>query len=398
MVSVWLFALAPSATAAKIGPAVALGTITSQSLQEVSGIVDSRANSNAFWVHNDSGDGAIFYSISHQGALLGTFTLAGVGATDWEDAAVGANPSGGNFLYFADIGDNDTNRSSISVFRVGEPTTTGTATILAAGYTRTRLRYPNGARNAEALIVDPWTSDLFILTKAGTTQLYSAPASAFGSTEPVTLTSLGNVASAVSTVTAADISPDGRYLLVRSKSVGRLYERGVGQSILQALQGPGIAFTLGAESQGEAIAWSAGGDGFYTTSEFDGGSSAPIHRYWFADMGLGDFDNDGDMDGADLSVWAAASSGGTTADSDADGDSDGADFLTWQRHFTGPRTGTLSAVAEPACGWLVVSGLGVVLLLRRNTVLADTIRGNSSMRFSGNLLQGKFLECITAAV
>ncbi len=180
------------------------------------------------------------------------------------------------------------------------------------------------------------------------------------------MTSLGNVTDAISTVTSADISPDGRYLLVRSKSAARLYERGVGQSVAQALQGPGLAFALGAESQGEAIAWSAEGDSFYTTSEFNGGSSAPIHGYWFADQGLGDFDDDGDMDGDDLAVWSASFGNDMGGDADADGNSDGGDFLSWQRHFTGPRTTSLTTVAEPQCGWLIVAGSAFFASRRRD--------------------------------
>src|SRR5690606_33311456 len=52
----------------------------------------------------------------------------------------------------------------------------------------------------------------------------------------------------------------------------------------------------------------------------------------------GDFDGDGDVDGADFVVWQTnfpKSTGGTlaTGDADADGDVDGADFVVWQTNF-----------------------------------------------------------------
>ncbi len=144
-VSGWL-CTAASAAAATIGPAAAIGTISSILLREASGIVDSRANSNVFWVHNDSGDSARFFAINHQGALLGAFTLSGASAIDWEDAAIGPKPGGGNYLYFADIGDNPAARSSVDVYRVTEPPSTGGATILASDYSRARLQYPGGAQ------------------------------------------------------------------------------------------------------------------------------------------------------------------------------------------------------------------------------------------------------------
>jgi Regulator of Chromosome Condensation (RCC1) repeat protein len=67
-----------------------------------------------------------------------------------------------------------------------------------------------------------------------------------------------------------------------------------------------------------------------------------------------DFDLDGDVDGADLSLWRNGfSTGCCTAtkgdgDYDKDGDVDGSDFLGWQREF-GSSSGTVgAAVPEPA--------------------------------------------------
>lgn len=66
----------------------------------------------------------------------------------------------------------------------------------------------------------------------------------------------------------------------------------------------------------------------------------------------GDFDADGDVDGADFVAWQThfpTASGATLAmgDADRDGDVDGADFVVWQTHFpTGP-AGATSPVPEP---------------------------------------------------
>lgn len=63
----------------------------------------------------------------------------------------------------------------------------------------------------------------------------------------------------------------------------------------------------------------------------------------------GDFDDDGDVDGADLVIWKGAFGATALGDADGDGDSDGADFLEWQRQYTGPlpSTSTVAAVPEP---------------------------------------------------
>jgi hypothetical protein len=86
----------------------------------------------------------------------------------------------------------------------------------------------------------------------------------------------------------------------------------------------------------------------------------------------GDFDSDGDVDGADFIVWQTnfpITSGATPSQGDADGDTDvdGADFATWQSSFpAGPGLG-VSPVPEPAgLSLLAFAGVvGCVRLLRQ---------------------------------
>jgi uncharacterized lipoprotein YddW (UPF0748 family) len=71
-----------------------------------------------------------------------------------------------------------------------------------------------------------------------------------------------------------------------------------------------------------------------------------------------DFDQDGDVDGADLSLWQTEYAAGDGADADGDGDTDGSDFLMWQRGYTG--AGALAAalaVPEPTSLLLLFTGL-----------------------------------------
>jgi hypothetical protein len=80
----------------------------------------------------------------------------------------------------------------------------------------------------------------------------------------------------------------------------------------------------------------------------------------------GDFDGDGDVDGADFVAWQTnfpKASGAKWADGDADGDGDvdGADFVVWQTNFPfTPGPGT-SPVPEPnSMLLLLIGGLAVV--------------------------------------
>jgi hypothetical protein len=71
-----------------------------------------------------------------------------------------------------------------------------------------------------------------------------------------------------------------------------------------------------------------------------------------------DFNHDGKVNGADLTVWKGAFSTTAAGDADADGDSDGADFLVWQKQLGsgGPAVGAAGAVPEPATAWLIAIG------------------------------------------
>jgi hypothetical protein len=72
-----------------------------------------------------------------------------------------------------------------------------------------------------------------------------------------------------------------------------------------------------------------------------------------------DFDEDGDVDGDDLTQWRGDFGVNDLSDADNDGDSDGADFLVWQRQLGSmPVTPTAGAVPEPAA-WTLA---GLVLL------------------------------------
>jgi len=86
-----------------------------------------------------------------------------------------------------------------------------------------------------------------------------------------------------------------------------------------------------------------------------------------------DFDEDGDVDGMDLTRWRNNFATGAThmqGNADADGDVDGADFLTWQRQL-GSGTATvvaIEAVPEPATLLLLVLAALAICFRRRVAV------------------------------
>ncbi len=254
-------------------------------------------NPNVLWTHNDSGNPARIYPLSTAGANLGTYTVSGTSNVDWEDIAVGPGPvDGTQYLYIADIGDNGAGRSNVSVYRVPEPAVSDTQSAVStsiSGAVKFTFAYPDGARDAEGMFVDPLTRDIYIISKRENPKhLYRAayPQSTSGAT---TLELMTTFLTDSTWLTAADISPDGNEIIIRSteSTSGRMYVRPSGGSITNAFQAPPITIPLLSESQGEAIGFDPNGHGYYTTSEgsgkpvyyFDRLPSPPGAMYWDAD-------------------------------------------------------------------------------------------------------------------
>jgi hypothetical protein len=185
-------------------------------LPEASGVAASRRMPGVFWAHNDSG-GAVIFVLDQQGAVKGRVRVTGANVDDWEDIAVGPCPQG-SCVYLADIGDNNGNRKSITLYRVAEPApgdpATGPVDVFHAGY-------PDGSHDAESLFVTR-ESDVFLITKGdpGPVALYRFPRPlASGGTLP--LQRIGEpladqTVDAKDRPTGADASPDGQWVAMRT--------------------------------------------------------------------------------------------------------------------------------------------------------------------------------------
>ncbi len=268
------------------------GTVASPSVAEASGIAASWRVDGVWWVHNDSGDSARVFAIGSDGRDLGEFALSGATAVDWEDIVVGPGPAYlVSYLYLADIGDNAKTRTSVQVYRVPEPlvSTAGppAAPVALGGVARLNLVYPDGPHDAEALVTDPTNRQLFVITKdlvGGVAQIYLAPANlADGST--TVLTAVGTVSLGPGQgVTAADVTPAGDVVALRTYLSVFLFPRPSGQTLPQAFSqarcaGAAPQFgsaTSASEPQGEAIGFTRDGRGYMTVSE---GAHPALHQF-----------------------------------------------------------------------------------------------------------------------
>ncbi len=184
-------------------------------IHEASGVAPSRAHGGVFWTHNDSGD-PVVYAVSADGSLAGQVRVSGAKVEDWEDIALAPCPGGGDCLYVADIGDNQAERASVTVWRVPEPAPGDAESRPAEALV---FRYPDGAQDAEALFVLP-DGRIHVVTKGetGAIAVYRAPAAAAGGTATLERVRelAGSEVNRAERVTGASASADGRWVAVRT--------------------------------------------------------------------------------------------------------------------------------------------------------------------------------------
>lgn len=251
------------------GPFI-VGTTPQDALPEASGMAPS-SEPGILWMMNDSGDGPNVYAVDVRRGLVAKHTLEGATNVDWEDMA-----SRKGELFLADIGDNSAKRKSISVYRIAEPPTGSSTTITSAQVTKLELMYPDGARDAEAILIDPLSEELVIVTKR---EAHSRVYSASSLSAPMqTLVYRGELPMML--VTAGSVSSDGRHILLKNYHKAWEWKRDSNEPLWKALLRQGSRVPYAPEQQGEAICYDQGNQGYYTTSEReDGGSAAPIQYY-----------------------------------------------------------------------------------------------------------------------
>ena len=271
----------------RFGPMARVGALTDPGLVELSGLAASRRHSGVLWAHNDSGGAAEVFAMGLDGKARGVFPVTGAEAVDWEDMAVGPGPGSGSYLYLGDIGDNGAERSMVTVYRVPEPAGAPSAPGAPLGGMQwIHLKYPTGPADAEALLVDPRSGELVIVTKAlsGTSRIFSASAASLQGGATVTMVSRGTIKIPVPSggsglpgtmVTGGDVSPDGSTVALRTYRSVLVYPRGGSGSVVDALKRTACFGPQAQEPQGESVAFTRDGASLVTISE---GSKAPVYR------------------------------------------------------------------------------------------------------------------------
>ncbi|GHB59156.1 PE-PGRS family protein [Persicitalea jodogahamensis] len=238
-------------------------------VDEASGLADSRTITGYLWTHEDAGSEAELFLISHDGKDIRRYSPPGINNIDWEDIAVGGGPENDvSYIYVADIGNNDANPafSTHTIYRIPELKNLDES-FVPDKIARFKFRYPDSSPDAETLLFDPVTKDLFIVTKElESARLYRIPYPQ--STEgTITAEFIGKVPGLL-LATGGDISADGQEILIRNYTNVYFWKRNAGETIGQTLVREAtkpVPYAL--EPQGEAVCFDREMKGYYTFSE-----------------------------------------------------------------------------------------------------------------------------------
>ena len=198
---------------------------------EPSGLVKSRLWKDVYWSHNDSGDEPRIFPVSHDGSIMlsqryqnyeGVLIPDAVNV-DWEDIAT---DNSGN-LYIGDTGNNHQSRRDLVIYVINEPyPTQGKTSVKSKIYYSypDQMEIPAKKRNfnAEALF---WANNkLYILTKHYDdthTKLYRLDTTEIGTVNTLTFLDRFDTRS---NVTAADVTADGKKLVLLTNKMIWLFE------------------------------------------------------------------------------------------------------------------------------------------------------------------------------
>lgn len=224
------------------GDPVLAGNVTTDAVNELSGIAASKVYRDVYYVEDDDpvpvGDLAVsVHAIDGTGRLLGNWSLDGARVGNLEDIDVAACP-GGWCVYTGDVGNNSGDQSPYPLYRFREPAIDRAHDAVTAAITDHEtiwVEYPDGLpRDCEGVAVHPATGDIYLIEKktgdhAAVFRVPPWPAGGTTREAPLTMTQVAllslvpdGTTPEEQLVVGADVHPCADRLLVRT--YGHVYE------------------------------------------------------------------------------------------------------------------------------------------------------------------------------
>jgi hypothetical protein len=253
--------------------------ITNKTLNEASGLAASFQNEQFLWTHNDSGGENKIFLLNQDGKDLAEFTIRGASNRDWEDMAV-CRHQNISYIYVADIGDNNKVFPNYTIYKFKEPKLNN-ITFLTNGVVeeieKINFQYADGSRDAETLLVEPTTQDIYIISKRDAkSRLYVIR---FPYSQTATNSAQFLAELPFSGAVGGSVSPSGKEVLIKNYGKVFYWKKANNENLETLLQTKPIELPYTAEPQGEAIAWKADETGYFTLSEAAGNLPQSLYFY-----------------------------------------------------------------------------------------------------------------------
>lgn len=238
------------------------------SLDELSGLVASQAHPGVYWGHNDQGNRTELVAFTIEGKRLSSHALQTT-CVDCEDIGLAAC-AGGPCLVLADTGDNQSSRSEVALLRVAEPDPY-LPDPPALPVEHLPFTYPDGAHDAEAIIVDRDGSRAWVVLKQPEREKAAAvfavgPWPAGGPAVVARFVGDVHLPSNAGAISGASLHPCAPIVLLRASSA--VWKLQSADGVLEtAFAAPAVSLPAAKEANAEAIAWRADGAGYVTAGE-----------------------------------------------------------------------------------------------------------------------------------
>jgi hypothetical protein len=248
-------------------------------MTELSGLVATRSGYVAV---NDGSDDPAARQIFYLDQKCQVTRTVGYPSRPRDTEDLGLAPDG--TLWVADIGDNDADRDTIGLWRL--PPGAKKPQLL-------RLSYPDGAHDAEALLITPAGTPIVVTKTVAEAGVYE-PVGALRAGRTTALKRVGSVTLPITTtanpfsfagrlvITGGAVSPDGRHAVLRTYADAFEFDVEGGDVVAAITKGDPRQIPLPNEPQGESVAYTPDGTAILTISEASrqpAGTKADLLRY-----------------------------------------------------------------------------------------------------------------------
>ena len=251
---------------------------------EISGIAPSLANDDQYWLHEDKGNIPRLMLYDTLGVCKANYFLQGFEITDLEDVSLAVIEED-TLIFLGDVGDNNKSREYVKIISLSDKKTQSNASVTVSGINNYMIKYPADdagipiKEDCEAFCFDPLSSDFYFFSKNSfKTQVYrlSLPLTANGFNM---LQSVGEIALPNQMVTAANISFDGKFLMLKTYENIYFWERSDKEPIETLLTLEPVRLPYIKENHGEAACFSVQKNLYLTVSEKTDESAIKMNIY-----------------------------------------------------------------------------------------------------------------------